>query len=249
MVALSALCATPTVAAFATNAVLAFASNPLTLSDTLWHGLDFRNLKLSRCGGQVDASSADVLEVWLETENARTLWPCMHPVLNESVRSMVRSLGFQLPAVESAWEELYNLSHYGRLQLQGTVLFTGQLFIVFESINVTFDVLWSNPLWEPLGFSPEAERGQILDVIRKTVAALPPSEVRWDAGVSAEVPAWLHAKGLLCRTVRVAGANFQVLWSLLCSRFLWVSGILVSCLPLLLRRRLFVGLGQWCTTK
>ena len=247
VVALSALSATPTVAASATNAVLAFASNPLTLSDTLWHGLDFRNLKLSRCGGQVDASSADVLEVWLETEYARTLWPCMHPVLNESVRSLVRSLGFRLPAVESAWEELYNLSHYGSLQLQGSVLFTGQLHIVFEAINVTFEVLWSNPLWESLGFSPEAERGQILTVLRDTVAALPPSDVRWDAGVSAEVPAWLHAKALLSRTTRVAGTNFQVLWSLLCSRFLWGSGILVSGLPSLFRHRHFVG--QWCTAK
>ena len=233
----SALNATSTVAASATNVVLAFTSNTLSLTDTLWHGLDFLNLQVSRCGGAITADSAEVLKVWLETENAQTLWPCMHPVLNDSVVSMADSLSFTLPAVESAWEELYNLSHYGKLQLQGTVLFTGQLHVVFESVNVSFHALWSNPLWEPLGFSPESERSQILEVLRKTIASLPKSDVQWDVGVAVELPLWLQTKGLVSRFVRICLANLQVLWSLAVSRFLWGVGIVVSMAPLLLRHR------------
>jgi len=158
-------------------------------------------------------------------------------VLNDSVISMADSLSFSLPAVESAWEELYNLSHFGKLQLQGTVLFTGQLHVVFESVNVSFFALWSNPLWEPLGFSPESERGQILDVLRKTIASLPKSDIQWDVGVAVELPLWLQTKGLLSRFSRICFANFQVLWSLVFSRFLWGFGIVVSGAPVLFRYR------------
>ena len=241
----SALNATSTVAASATNVVLAFTSNTLSLSETLWHGLDFLNLQVSRCGGQITADSAEVLKVWLETDNAQSLWPCMHPVLNDSVIAMADTLSFSLPAVESAWEELYNLSHFGKLQLQGTVLFTGQLHVVFESVNVSFFALWSNPLWEPLGFSPESERGQILEVLRKTISSLPKSDIQWDVGVAVELPLWLQTRGLLSRLSRICFANMQVLWSLAFSRFLWGAGIVVSVAPLLLRHR--HGLWQRCS--
>ena len=87
---------------------------------------------------------------------------------------------FALPELDTTAEDIYLRGIYGQQRLQASIMWNGQLRIIFDSFNVTFTPVWANPLWQGLGWPYDKEREQILSSLRETSMALPSRHISWD---------------------------------------------------------------------
>ena len=108
------------------------------------------------------------------------LLPCMNNRLQLAVVAAAESISLQLPELDTTAEDIYLRGIYGQQRLQASIMWNGQLRIIFDSLNVTFTPVWANPLWQGLGWPYDTEREQILSSLRETSMALPSRHISWD---------------------------------------------------------------------
>ena len=168
------------VASSATEVVLSVATNTMSLSSNVWNGIDLFNVTAGRCSASLTADSSVILGTWLSSRSCQVLLPCMNNRLRLAVVAAAESISLQLPELDTTAEDIYLRGIYGQQRLQASIMWNGQLRIIFDSLNVTFTPVWANPLWQTLGWPHDSERDQILNSLRETSMALPSHHISWD---------------------------------------------------------------------
>ena len=179
-VAVQALNFTGTLTNSATELVLAAAQSGLSASTNAWRGVDITDLKATRCAGVIQVADAVVLETWFDTTQARTLFPCVGNGSQKKLIAAARSIDETLPTAQSSQEDLDVASSFTAVKIHGALLPSEVLQLSFEEINLTFALLWANPLWETMHYDETIEREQVLDSLRSTIRHLPGPPARYD---------------------------------------------------------------------
>ena len=175
-----ALGATTELTSSAADLVVAVATNTLSLGDNFWHGVDLYNITASRCSGQFTVDSSAIVAEWLDSNKGATLLPCITPDSKLSITAAAESVGLQMPQMAADTEELRIIGSYKSSHNYASLLFSGQLRIVFDSINVIFLAEWANPLWATFGCPQELERPQITLAVQDIADKLPSKSLIWE---------------------------------------------------------------------
>ena len=189
--------ATTAVVATASEAVLKAATNTMNFSYNAWQGIDLLDVQASKCAGKLIADTPEVAELWLRSAEASRLLPCLSDDMIQSEVAAAKSVGHALPVLEVGNEDVDVGGKYGTLKVHAAVTAAGQLKIEFESCNLSFRVVWANPLWELAAYPTSSEREQILSAITSAVSQLPLQQHAWLPGDAAfELPwnVWLKGK-------------------------------------------------------
>ena len=163
-VAVSALNATTMLASGAGQLMLQAAANGLTTGANWWKGVDLQELEAQRCHGQLLVDGPDTLTSWLNSSQAGVLIPCISSHLTEQLVAASESLSLAMPMTHingSFWST----------RVWATFHQTGRYQVTYDTVQMSFLPVWSNPLWRglPLG----SEREQILGLVRQTLIDLP----------------------------------------------------------------------------
>eukprot|EP00435_Cladocopium_sp_Y103_P042260 s2492_g11.t1 len=173
IVAAHALNFTTTVAASATDILVSATTNGLSTADNLWRGVDITNVISDRCRGQLLLQDAAVLQHWLATPDARILVPCLDDSLEGVLQAAVNTVANSMPGTQTQTEHLDLGGRFGLVQVAVSKLDHGHLRLEFESVNMTFQVAWSNPVWSHLNWDVETERTQVLFALKQLLLDLP----------------------------------------------------------------------------
>lgn len=170
-VAVSALNVTSQLASEATHFVLQAAANGLSTGANLWKGVDLQDIQAHRCNGQVLVDGPESFEQWLNSSQALVLIPCLTDHLRQQLVAASQTLGLAMPMTQTAIEDMDIGGKFWSTRIWGMIHESGRLQITFDTVELSFIPLWSNPLWRglPLG----SEREQILDLTRQTLVSLP----------------------------------------------------------------------------
>jgi hypothetical protein len=205
------------VASSATEVVLSVATNTLSLSSNAWSGIDLYNLTAHRCSASITADSGIILNRWFSSDAGRALLPCIDDELLIAVSAAVGSITLALPELETTSEDLVILGSYGTLRLQAGLVYTGQVRVIFDSLNMSFEPVWANPIWQTLGLAHDTEHAQILHALRDASVALPAKHMAWnlsDVGIEG-IQFWSRLYGRAECLLRLGYIHFWALSSLL----------------------------------
>ncbi len=246
-VAVSALNVTSQLASEATHLVLQAAANGLSTGANLWKGVDLQDLQAHRCNGQVLVDGPESLEQWLNTSKALILIPCLTEHLRQQLVAVSQTLGLAMPMTQTAIEDMDLAGSFWSTRVWGMIHESGRLQITFDTVELSFIPVWSNPMWRglPLG----SEREQILDLTRQTLVSLPRPSVAPQPvirEVATTTPLLRDRTVARCRgSMLYVMSGIHFLWSVFLQSggfFFWMvtifpaSGILYACamLPFIL---------------
>ena len=185
--AITAINASSTMATAASTLMVQAASNGLDASANMWHGVDVTDIYANKCGGAVITSSVPALTAWLNTDAAMVHFPCLSPFLVTRLKSAAMSITTEVPYTQAVSEELQLNESLTSLRVTAQKVNDHQLRIAFESTTLLYQLRWSNPVWEQMGFSLHTEREQVLRTLRLLLLDLPSAPAR------PEVVPWLHS--------------------------------------------------------
>ena len=170
-VAVSALNATTLLASGAGQLVLQAAANGLTTGANWWKGVDLQDLEGQRCHGQLLVDGPNTLTSWLNSSQAKVLIPCLSTHLTEQLVASSESLSLAMPMTQTAIDELDLNGSFWSTRVWATFHSSGRCQVTYDTVQLSFLPVWSNPLWRglPLG----SEREQILGLVRQTLVDLP----------------------------------------------------------------------------
>ena len=213
--------ATSRVASTFSDMVLTAAASSMALSETAWRGVDVVQVLARKCEGHLSVDSETILEHWLSTPGARTLVPCLGPEVHAAALAASAAVAHGLPEIDAAVEDLQLTGNYSEIRMRASLSDTGHIQMAFSVINITFEVLWANPLWESLSMPKEAERAQILVQLYTVRAMIPVKKLDWaPRQLDSELPFRLRIRGKLTRMGRA-----WLRWWLMLGRFLGLDSL------------------------
>ena len=170
-VAVSALNATTMLASGAGQLMLQAAANGLTTGANWWKGVDLQELEAQRCHGQLLVDGTGTLTAWLNSSQAKVLIPCLSTHLTGHLTAASESLSLAMPMTQTAVDELDLNGSFWSTRVWATIHSTGRHQVTYDTVQMSFIPVWSNPLWRglPLG----SEREQVLGLVRQTLVDLP----------------------------------------------------------------------------
>lgn len=172
-VAVQALNATTQLASGATELFLSVASSGLSSGANLWHGVDLTGLYARRCAGQLLVDGDSTLEMWLNSQQALILIPCLEPPLQRQLLAASQTVGMTMPRAQTSTEELELDGTYRAVRIWGSLHGSGQIQLQFDFVQVDFTPRWANPVWQQWQVPLDGEREQIMRLLRQTVVQLP----------------------------------------------------------------------------
>lgn len=171
--------------------MLQAAANGLTTGANWWKGVDLQDLDAQRCHGQLLVDGPVTLTSWLNSSQARVLIPCLSDHLNEQLVASSESISLAMPMTQTAIDELDLNGSFWSTRVWATFHSTGRCQVTYDTVQMSFQPVWSNPLWRglPLG----SEREQILSLVRQTLIDLPrPAVVPQPVAVEIQTPTLLY---------------------------------------------------------
>jgi len=139
---------------------------------TLLHGVDFVNVTITKRRARIVTAGPAVMVSWLRADAASSVLDLPADAVAHLI-TVARSLSEDIPVIElekTIFEPRYQ---FACLKVSGGFLASGHTEFVWEFIAAEFDLLWSNPVWEVLGFMPESEPRLIASVVRRVVEEAP----------------------------------------------------------------------------
>ena len=137
------------------------------LSDA-WHGVDLKNLEITRSEGSTTVVAGFVFSHWLYTPNGKVvveLPDAQRAFLKQSVDAASASMPFVANS-----KDFHNVtSVFRHLDVKTWVMANGYLHISWRYDVVEYVVKWSNPTWEITGFDPVQQMKQIQSIIQEVL--------------------------------------------------------------------------------
>ena len=162
------LAANATVAVTTTAASLATSS--LSLAREAWTGVDLLNVTINRSHGRVVASNMSEVSAWVKNNSAFDHFTVdvdrmLQPGLQLSMSMPLTEWADSMIAIGSgSWSSWKMSSRYLR---------THHIAVAFEFHFVSFEVRWSNPLWEVWGLHPSDCSEEVLRVLKALLQGMP----------------------------------------------------------------------------
>ena len=103
----------------------------------------------------------------------------MTPEARRQAKALVRSISMARPHCERIFHSLQANGTYDEWHIEVQLLWSGYVAKQWAVRMLSFDVLWSNPVWSWLDYEAADERQQVLSIISTAVAAVPTPKHYW----------------------------------------------------------------------
>jgi len=171
--------------------VLVWSRDAVSTGKDLYHnmysGIDLVNVSITKRRARIVAASASVFGRWARSPQAAALTQLPAEALDQ-LAATADTLSLWMPEVHldnavfsPAWE-------MATIQTEAAYLRSGHAEFRWDFTVVRYDVVWANPMWELLGFAPDAETELVGQAVKKVVAEVPVSETSGSELPTLELP-------------------------------------------------------------
>jgi len=204
-----------------TLAASSLGNGGLSFTHEAWSGVDLHNVSVTRSAGRLLADDPRYLRVFLDTVEGTELLGAPAPLAVDVGRRVLAAVAVSLPAVSKDLAGIDLAGGYFEYGATARVLSSGWIAFEWEFLNVTFELMWANPLWCMAEFDPSTEIEAIQGRLHSAIKGSFGREARRNdthAFTDADVPVLLFSRArrlLRWAEIRLYDAMQSFLWPLL----------------------------------